>query len=430
LRSELFSESLRDCFRVKPVDFSRERVLTLPRVATLILRGHKVSQQNALNKFLRELDQLAQVPTSSAYCQARQKLQPELFVRLNQVAVSEFVALSEADGSCQRWHGHRVYGVDGTKLNLPDTPALRRAFSVVSNQHGEQGERVQALSVVLYDLLNDLGVRASLGALAAEKEPLFAQLWGATQGGDLLVMDRGFLDYAVIALAAASGREVLIRCPRQSFAEVNDFWASEETDRLVTIQQSRRQKEFVRAHELPTQVTVRLLKFTLPTGEPEVLLTTLCDQPRYPRAEFYQLYGWRWGEETYFDRVKNIFEVERFSGKNERAIRQDFDGVIFLASLESILSQSAQQTLAHRDRQRGTRVPARVNRAVSYVTLLDHVVALLADPALPLERALAQIHGLLQTSPTRERPGRNPPRQKRSVARSLRNQRYRKRLNA
>jgi len=44
------------------------------------------------------------------------------------------------------------------------------------------------------------------------------------------------------------------------------------------------------------------LKFTLPTGETEVLLTTLCDQRRYPTAEFYQVYGWRWGNETYYDR--------------------------------------------------------------------------------------------------------------------------------
>jgi hypothetical protein len=76
------------------------------------------------------------------------------------------------------------------------------------------------------------------------------------------------------------------------------------------------------------------VKFKLENGEEEVLLTTLCDQKEYPREEFYELYGWRWRDETYYDRIKNIFEVERFSGQTEVSIKQDFYGVILLASLK------------------------------------------------------------------------------------------------
>jgi len=396
----------------------------------MILRGHKVSQQNALNKFFRELDSLDQLPTASAYCQARLKLKPELFVHLNEVTNREFVELSQADGSLKRWHGHRVFGADGTKLNLPDTAQLRKAFSVVTNQHAQQGECVQSLAVVLYDLLNDLGVAASLSPLMAEKEPLLNQLWQATAVDDLLVMDRGFLDYSVIAFAVATNRRVTIRCPRCSFSEINAFWLSDEKERFVRLRVSRRQREFVREHNLPEEVLVRLMKFTLPSGEEEVLLTTLCDLELYPRQDFYQLYGLRWGEETYFDRIKNIFEVERFSGNNERVIRQDFFGVIFLATLDSVLCQSAQVELTKRDQERSRKLPSKVNRAVSYVTLIDHVTELLADDNLPPEEALEQLHKLLQTNPTRHGPGRRYKRPPRSAARSLRHQRYRKRLTA
>jgi len=47
----------------------------------------------------------------------------------------------------------------------------------------------------------------------------------------------------------------------------------------------------------------------------------------YPAAEFKQVYGWRWGEETFFERFKNIFEVERFSGTSAAALAQDVHGV-------------------------------------------------------------------------------------------------------
>src|SRR5258706_437460 len=99
--------------------------------------------------------------------------------------------------------------------------------------------------------------------------------------------------------------------------------------------------------------------------------TTCANQRRYPHAEFKEVYHWRWNEETYFGRIKNIFEVERFSGFSEVAIKQDFFGVIFLATLESILAKSAQADLSARDIKRQTKTRARVNRAISYLALVD-----------------------------------------------------------
>ncbi|MCA1626770.1 MAG: IS4 family transposase [Acidobacteria bacterium] len=413
-------------------DFSRQPHLSLPRVATLILRGHKVSQQNALHKFFRELGEPDRTLTASAYCQARQKLAPALFVQLNEATVAEFTTLSQADGTWQTWHGHRLLGADGTKLNLPDTQALRATYSVVGNQHGVAGQVVQGLALVLYDLLHDLGVAAHLGPLAHEPTVVRQQLCAATRAGDVLVLDGNFTDYALIAWAIAQRRHLLIRCPRQAFGVVTDFWESPATDQVVTLHVSTKAatRACVKAEDFPQSVSVRLLKFSLPAGETEVLLTTLCDQAAYPASEFYQVYGWRWRQETYYDRVKNIFEVERFSGRSPRAIAQDFFGVLFLATLESTLAQSAQAALNERARRRRTRINPQVNRAVSYVALLDHCVALLADPTLPLEALVAQLHGLLQTNPKYHAAGRKFERPPRSPSRSLRHQRYGKRLLA
>lgn len=401
-------------------------------MATLILRGHKVSQQNALHKFFRELGQPDRTLTASAYCQARQKVQPALFRHLNEATVAEFTTLSQADGTWQTWHGHRLLGADGTKLNVPDTAALRAAYSVVGNQHGAAGQVVQALAVVLYDLLHDLGVAAHLGSLAHEPAVLRHDLWAATQAGDVLVLDRNFTDYALIAWAVAQQRHLIIRCPRHAFRVVTDFWESAATDQVVRLECSTKAstRTLVKQADLAPAVRVRLLKFTLPTGETEVLLTTLCDQARYPAADFFQVYGWRWRQETSYDRLKNIFEVERFSGLSPRAIAQDFWGVLFLATLESTLAHSAQAALDERRRQRPTAVRPQVNRAVSYVALLDHCVALLADPSLPVEAVVAQLHRLLQTNPKYHAAGRKYARPPRSPSRSLRHQRYRKRLLA
>ena len=432
LRAELQAQTTQQQFRRAVGAFSRQPTLTFARVATLILRGHQVSQQNAVNKFFRELGVPELSVTGAAYCQARQKLKPELFVHLNDCVVADFTALSQADQTWRDWHGHRLLGGDGTKLNLPDTPALRAAYSVVGNQHGAAGETVQGLAVVVYDLLNDLGVAAHLGKLAHEPDVLMQQLSAVTTTDDVFVLDRNFTDYALLAWGVQQGRGLIVRCPRASFKVVNDFWESDLTDQIVTLHCSTRQttRAEVKAQGLPEVITVRLLKFTLTTGETEVLLTTLCDQQRYPSAEFYEVYGWRWRQETYYDRVKNIFELERFSGLTPLAIAQDFHGVLFLATLESTLAQSAQTALTAHAAAGTARVPPRVNRAVSYVSLLDHTVALLVDPQRSLEEVVAQLHRLLQTNPKYNAAGRKFDRPARSPSRSLRHQRYRKRLTS
>lgn len=290
---------------------------------------------------------------------------------------------------------------------------------------------MQALSVVLYDLRNDLALGAKLGPVVAEKKYLFA-LWEQTTPGAVLVLDRLFADYCVIASAVQTAREVVMRCPQQSFGVVRDFWAGDLQEQVVSLPcpTTPATRAFVKEHQLPREVRVRLLKFTLPRGETEVLLTTLWEQRQYPTAEFYQVYGWRWGNETYYDRLKNIFEVERFSGTSQRVIEQDFHAMVFLTTLESVLTKSAQTVLHERDEQRQPQTNGQVNRALSYVTLCDRVVTLLADPRRDLETIRDELHRLFQQTPTRLRPGRQYPRKKRAHSMKLRYHKYFKRINA
>jgi hypothetical protein len=426
----LLADKTREKYRVSDKDFTRQRVLTFTIVTVSILRGHKFSLQNALNKVFEALGKLRLTPTNSAFCQARQKISPELFVHLHQTARDDFYQLYGQDGEVLSWRGHRVLAYDGTNLNLPNTPDLQKAFSIPRNQKGAQG--VQALAGVLYDVRNDIAIGAQLGALQAEKNFLLNDLWSGTKPGDLIVMDRLFGDYAIIARAKRDRREVLIRCPRNSFAVVQEFWASEEAERIVTLEipQRSKTKEYVAQNNLPESVTVRLIKFTLETGEVEVLLTTLCNRRRYPTAEFKEVYHWRWNEEGFFDRVKNIFEVERFSGFSETAIKQDFFGVIFLATLESILTKGPQSELAEQDRRRRNKTQAMVNRSVSYVSLVDRAIQLLADPRTDPEEVLEELQFLFKKDPTRNLKDRKFERKKFNHSARLRFHRYRKRISA
>ena len=397
------------------------------------------------------------VPTASAYCQARQKLKPEIFEHLTNFVCDNFYSLYEKDGLVQRWRGRRLVACDGTYLNLPDNEETRAEFFLQTNQF-EGAEAVQALTCVLYDLLNGLALSATLGTRTGETMPLLEQLWEKTKLGDILLLDRGYADYRVLAAAAASGRDVVVRIPTNSFKEARPLFIKGTgipTEKIVELKCPWKERKYVREHGLPESLRVRFIRVELEDAEVEVLATTLLDSEQYPAPEFKWLYGKRWGEETFFDRVKNIFEEERFSGTSPVAIRQDYYGVLFLATLESVFAASDQRALIEKSRQRQQQREAKaeekrragketevaprkrqvtqpqVNRATSYVALLDHVVELLLGDG-STEEVLEKMHHLFRTSPTRVRPGRSFERkpEERHRAQLLRYHKYGKKIIA
>jgi len=70
-----------------------------------------------------------------------------------------------------------------------------------------------------------------------------------------------------------------------------------------------------------------------------------------------------------------------------------------------------------------------VNRAVSYVALVERVIQLLLWTR-GAEEILAELHHLFQTNPTRSRPGRRVERPKLKYAHKLRFHKYVKKLTA
>lgn len=428
LQIELKCPVVISAYRRRPQDFTRKRSLPFAYVVLLILRGHKLSLQNALNKVFKAINKVLSVPKASAYCHARQKLKPEIFLLLNRSICRNFYRLYEADGLVKRWRGHRLVGADGTYLNLPDTPETRAEFTLQTNQHAG-AECVQALCCVLYDLRNDLGLTLSLSKRLGEVHRLIEHLWQATEPEDVLVLDRAYADYSLIAYAPAHQRHLVIRLPRGRFSECEPFWHGEQKEQILDLPlpKTAATREFVKKHGLPTTIKVRLIRVLLPSGETEVLLTTLLETQTYPAAEFSQVYNWRWNEETYFDRFKNIFEVERFSGTNVISIKQDVYGVLMLTSLESVFNKPDQQALEAQATERQTRYVPQVNRAESYVALVDRVVPLLLSPQSQ-EKILEELHHLFRQNPTLRRPDRQVERTPVKYAHRLRFHKYVKKL--
>ncbi len=195
-------------FKAHPGDWTRKANLTFERVVWLILQGHHQSLQNNLNDFYKKIDAVQDVPTAAAYCQARPKIQPEIFEHLNQELLKSFYYLFESDQQIHRWRGHRLIALDGSYINLPSSQELRDKYSVQTNQY-ETCSQVQALGSFLYDLLNDVVLSVALSHKQAEKKFLFDKHWESLKKADCLVLDRLYADSSVMSFIINSSSERL-----------------------------------------------------------------------------------------------------------------------------------------------------------------------------------------------------------------------------
>jgi Transposase DDE domain len=424
LRQPLADPGFQSRHRRRPADFTRECVLTFPVLMVLLLQKSLKSLQAHAREFLDRLGADGRALSGGALTHARAKLRAGAFIELNQTAVLATVYGAESAELVQRWHGHRLLAVDSSLLRLPASAAVGGQFGWVqcANHRGLQERYPQGRVSVLYDVLNEVALEARLVGSTVAETQLAREHLGAVQPGDVLLSDRGYTGYEWLVAVRAAQAHFVCRCSRGSFAAVQRLFARNEADLSVEVTLSAPKE--VRAECVrrgwPLELRVRLVTVRLATGELEVLATSLLDAVAYPTAEFGALYWRRWGQETYYGRLKGRLDLEHCSGQTVAAVEQDFHATVLLSNVESVVTGPAQAQLAARTA--GRRQPAQINHAVSLHALKYRLIELLAS-RVPAATVLEELTRWFQADPVSVRRGRTVPRRKPSPSRSYHYQR-------
>jgi len=409
-RRLLDDEGFKRRHRASDQAFTRVRCWPFAVVWVVILRKSVKSLQNVVNEAMAWL--MVAPVTASAFSQARYKLQHTAFIELNQQAV---VASRYQEANFRTFWGFRVLAIDGSKLHLPDTDDVRDALGTIAYSNGKdpqiQGEHPYALASVLYDVLNRIALDATLGRTDAYEVDLAIGHLAHTGSMDLLILDRNYPAYRLLAELTQRERHFVIRCSAASFAVARQMLRGEGSDsQVVTLAPGAGQAPLIRQQGLPMTLTVRFVRVRLSTGEWEVLVTSLRDEVAYPTADFLELYHWRWGVETFYGLLKSRLDLENFSGLGAEAVRQDFHATVYLTGLESLLTDAAQAQLEAKTTQH----PQTVNRAVSFNAIKHHALDLLCSD-MDTPPLMERLTALFLTNPTCARPQRHPPRKKTSA---------------
>lgn len=395
------------------IDFTRERKLNFVTVMLVLFQKSAKSLQLVLNELSQRFLFHATI-THSAFSQARLKLKHTAFIELNQKAIVEVVY---EEPTYRTWNGHRLLAVDGMRVILPDSESVGKEFGTqhIANQHETcQGEYPLAIASVLYDVLNHIGLDAQLAHNKSYEVDLAVEHLAHTQPQDLLLFDRNYLSFYFLAVLTAYLRDFLIRASQSSFTVINRMFAEGPQDQIVTLNAPEDQRKTLQSSNLPTQITVRLIRMVLSTGEVEVLVTSLLDQTQYPTSLFKDLYYQRWGVETFYSTLKGRLTLENFTGKSAEAVKQDFFATIYISGLESILTHKAQQTLDQKSSK--NKYPQQVNKAVAFNAIKNRVFELFTSKH-NTDLLLQELTQLFLTNPVLARKERSPER-KPSIRRS------------
>ncbi|MDO8596897.1 MAG: IS4 family transposase [Sulfuricaulis sp.] len=390
------------------------------------------SIQRHLHEFLDDLagGELFDPVTPGAWTHARAKLKHTAFIELNRSCVLPAIYAPARRREIQRWHGHRLLGLDGSLVRLPNSAELCAQFIPVdvTNDGGQVGIRyAEARMSVLYDLLNRVGLDGRLEPSSIGESALALEQLVQAAPGDVAITDRGYTSYRYLASVRALGLHFVARCSCGSFAAVQELFRKDRAGHSVVVKlfAPRDERADLERLGLPLTLKVRFVSLRLPTGELEVLATSLLDEQKYPTGDFLALYHRRWNHETYYGVIKGRLDFENFSGQTPETVRQDFHSALLLCNLESVLTTSTDAALQAESADHA--YPKQVNRSVSFHALKVQLLPLLYSD-LPVEMVIAKLQQWFAGSPVSVRKSRKVPRKKFSWPRSYHFQRRVKKI--
>lgn len=367
------------------------------------------SYQRELNKFCKELisgDFNIREVSASALSQARAKLNPWAFTRLNEVAVDSFYA--EADYT--KWNNFRLLAVDGTTLALPYSKSVVREFGVEDYIRKQGAVKSMGRASLLYDVCNQVTLDAQLDSYKTSEKELFKRHLEKITKNDLVLGDRSYGTIAIMHLINQQKAKFCIRLRTDVRVEVKGFVASElETDVVeFSTTPGKYEKMGLAADTCPIQV--RLVRVVLDTGEIEVLATNLFDEVQFPNSIFKKLYFMRWGVEEAYKILKVRAMLESFTGKTADAIRQDFHAKVFIMTLCATLAHPIAEKVRkeYSASKTGNKYDQQINRTDALSQTKDSLFHLFMNSSF--KRILKVFDSIVQSSRSCIRPNRKPRR--------------------
>lgn len=388
---DVVSTTIRDygflCFsRNDPNYFTRKGKIGFVNLIAFTLNFVRKSLQLEIDSFFERINSDASI-TKQAFSQARQKISYEPF----KVLFNTTTQLARSEDDMDTFNGFRVSAIDGTTLALENMPELVDYFGC----SGAGATAATARASALYDVLNEVLLDARIDRFSCGEREMASQhilrLQEMGVSNDLIIFDRGYASAKLIAQLFESGIHFLMRVRRKFNKEIDDLASSEGFVEITYEQKVYR---------------VRVVKFPLPSGEIETLITDL-PQGAVETSDFQTLYFKRWPIETRYDTLKIKLQLENFTGKTVLSVFQDFYASMFLSNMATFAKYVTDAEIQKDNADKNLDYEYKTNVNILIGKLKDNLVLVMLEPnPKKRDRALQKVLAEIARNRTPIRPDR------------------------
>jgi Transposase DDE domain len=310
---------------------SRDRLYTRWRTFWCLLWqsfNPKASGREVVRQ-LQALFELRDGPTVSeedgAYCRAKGRLPLSEFPKALSATAQAADQLAPALALLR---GRPVKVADGAALTLPDTPKNRKAYRPI---HCPEPNFPMMRLVVMFTLLGGAILSVVTGDLRTAELPMLHQMLGQLAQGDILMGDRGYGNFVLLALLQKLQRGVdfIGRSARQADGRRRVKRLGRD-DWLMLWHRGPHPSPWLTLLEwagLPAHMTVRTIRGCCHVkgfrARRVTLVTTLLDPELYPAHEILQAYLRRWRLEMCLDDLKTTLEMEMLRSRSPEMAQKE-----------------------------------------------------------------------------------------------------------
>mgnify|MGYP004444324393 CR=1 FL=1 len=330
--------------------FIRRRNMTQKDITlyTLIQSGRSNGVE-AFSFFKRLKNKIRSFSTRQAIGKQRKNLRPNLYLDMNNKLIDK---IYKDTSHLQKFKGYFIFSNDGTDLQLPNHEKIKEIYySEVGckNLLKKYSEKLLEFSKNIDNRLKHYLARARVSCIVDSYSNLIIDVKIVKKeiseielaidhlkrlkkrNYDLkkiiFVYDRGYNSVELILNILKEESNFIIRLRTGIFKdEIKKMTTNDEflniklnQKRLSKIQDPEI-KEFVKNK---THIKLRITKVKLENGTNELLISNL-PQEKLTKNNLKELYNKRWKIETVYDFLKNVMNIENFTGYSEIIVKQDF----------------------------------------------------------------------------------------------------------
>ena len=411
----LDAKAVEQAFAERRCLFATDAVFSTPIVlwaflAQVLRDGKGAACAAAVADIATYMQQTGQRPPSGDtgdYCRARAKLDPQALRTLVRQAARQLNGQARDDWL---WHGRCVKLVDGFTFTMPDTPANQDAFPQQTNQAPGVGLPIARACAVLSmatAAIDDLAIGPYQGKQTGENA-LLREILGSLNAGDVVVFDRYYCSFMMLALLKLQGVDACARLHQRRPEDYRRGRRLGDYDHLVTWTRPQRPAWMSpeQYEQIPQTLTLRELQFdvTVPGRRVETItvVTTLTDPVAYPKQDIAALYGYRWNAELDIRDIKQTLGLDHARCKTPEMVERELWVTLLAYNLiRKVIATAA----ATHDKQ-----PRQIGFTLACQTVLSSWMLLASGACRDVRRLTHDALARIAANEVANRPGRIEPR--------------------